>query len=417
MKILWLINVPLPVLAKDAGLKVVPFGGWLVRLAAEIIKYPDIELYVLFKQTENEKGVYGETQGIKYCGFYQDVFTADEISDNHREVFRTTIEEYSPDIIQIFGTEHLHSYVMMEICKELHMESRVIVTIQGLISVYAKHYFADIPLAIRYGYSIRDIGRGNVNAGRLLNIKKGRYEEAVIASAKNIIGRTEWDEACSKRLNPDVNYYCNNETLRESFYHARWNYDRCNKHQIFCSQASYPIKGIHHMLDALTEIVVQYPDTVLTISGDDFTSKPSIKQSLYQKYLIKKIERNGLKEHVRFLGQLQEQEMRDAYLAANVFVCPSSIENSPNSLGEAMLLGMPVVSADVGGVKSMLQHGTEGYIYPHDETYMLAYYVKKIFAMGEDAVQIGNAAHEHASRTHNVSTNVQQLYTIYHKLV
>lgn len=105
--------------------------------------------------------------------------------------------------------------------------------------------------------------------------------------------------------------------------------------------------------------------------------------------------------------------MVNAYLDANVFVCPSSVENSPNSLGEAMLLGMPVVSSDVGGVKNMLVHNEEGYVYQHDAPYMLAYYIKKVFANTPDIQKMARKAQEHARVTHNLEKNVTDLYSIY----
>ena len=57
-----------------------------------------------------------------------------------------------------------------------------------------------------------------------------------------------------------------------------------------------------------------------------------------------------MEDKIEFLGRLSAEGMKQAYLDANVFVMPSTIENSPNSLGEAMLLGVPCVAADVGGV-------------------------------------------------------------------
>ena len=42
---------------------------------------------------------------------------------------------------------------------------------------------------------------------------------------------------------------------------------------------------------------------------------------------------------------------------------PSSCENSPNSLGEAMLLGMPCVASNAGGIPDMLAAGREGLLY------------------------------------------------------
>ena len=75
--------------------------------------------------------------------------------------------------------------------------------------------------------------------------------------------------------------------------------------------------------------------------------------------------------------------MKERFLKSNVFVSPSTIENSPNSLGEAMLLGIPCISSDVGGVKNLLKHEEEGYVYQTDAPYMLAYYVKKDICYGK----------------------------------
>ena len=86
-----------------------------------------------------------------------------------------------------------------------------------------------------------------------------------------------------------------------------------------------------------------------------------------------------LERNVVFTGPLDEEKMCQRYLKSNVFVCPSSIENSPNSLGEAMVLGVPCVASDVGGVSDMLKHKEEGFVYQTDAPYMLAHYVCEIF--------------------------------------
>ena len=107
--------------------------------------------------------------------------------------------------------------------------------------------------------------------------------------------------------------------------------------------------------------------------------------------------------------------MKRAFLDANVFVLPSTIENSPNSLGEAMLLGVPCVASHVGGVANMLGP-EEGFLYQSTAPYMLAYYIQKVFAMEDATGELGQKAHSHAAVTHDPQTNLLDLLAIYSHL-
>lgn len=103
--------------------------------------------------------------------------------------------------------------------------------------------------------------------------------------------------------------------------------------------------------------------------------------------------------------------------SSNVFVSASAIENLFNFVGEAMLLGCPVVSFCVGGVPDMLAHGLEGFLYQTSAPYMLAWYVKRVFENDRLAMGFSKAAHERASKTHDRERNSRDLLEIYDSLI
>ena len=81
-----------------------------------------------------------------------------------------------------------------------------------------------------------------------------------------------------------------------------------------------------------------------------------------------------------------------------------------------MLLGVPCVASDVGGVSSLMRHSNEGRIYQSTAPYMLAYHIKELFDMGKGAAFLGQAARTHALGTHDPENNLETLLEIYREL-
>lgn len=332
--------------------------------------------------------------------------------------FRNEVAAFEPDVIHVWGTEYGHTLAMMNACESLNMLDRVVVSVQGLCSVIARHYAEGVPAMVQHSYTIRDFLRqDNISQQQRKFEARGELEIQALRKARHVIGRTDWDRACTRQINPDVQYHFCNETLREVFYQDKWSYSTCRKHRIFASSCSYPVKGFHYLLEAFAQIVKIYPDAILTVTGQSPLEmrglKSKLRQGSYARYLAKLIRKYGLEDRVEFLGDLSAEQMRDAYLDANVFVLPSTIENSPNSLGEAMLLGVPCVASAVGGVSDMMSNRQEGYIYQPSAPYMLAYYIDQVFAMEEKAEIMGSAAYIRGSATHGPLKNLNDLLEIY----
>jgi len=91
------------------------------------------------------------------------------------------------------------------------------------------------------------------------------------------------------------------------------------------------------LLQALSYIKDKYPDVTVAVAGNSLvnykTLKDKIKISAYGKYLRKFIKELEMEDKITFLGKLSAEEMKQQYLKCHTFVCASSLENSPNSVG------------------------------------------------------------------------------------
>lgn len=421
MKVLLVCNTALPAIEEKYRLAPSKPESWLVGHVDALKKVPDVELAMCFPVRPNQESITAELEGIRYYSYvrYPDVLSYNEATEQE---FIKIFRQEQPDVIHAFGTEFVHTLAAVNAAKKCDIIHKMVISIQGMVSVLGNyHYYADMPVYTRYARTIRDIlKRDSIRKQRNGYVKRGEFEKEAIRKAAHIIGRTDWDRACVTQINPDIHYHFCNETLRGSFYENSWSLDTCEKHSIFVSQANYPLKGFHKMLEAMALIVKKYPDARLYTTGiDPTTAKTFLKkqrQTYYMRYLAEKIRKLGLEGHVVFTGYLEEKEMCRRFCKSHVFVLSSSIENSPNSLGEAMLLGVPCVASDVGGVKNLMRHPEEGFIYPFDEPYMLAYYVDKIFADDALARSLSERAKAHATVTHDRQNNADTMMGIYRRI-
>ena len=108
--------------------------------------------------------------------------------------------------------------------------------------------------------------------------------------------------------------------------------------------------------------------------------------------------------------------MKQAFLNAHVYVMPSAIENSPNSLCEAQILGVPTVASYCGGIPSLVEDGKTGYIYRYEEIEILAQTIVRLFAQ-KDIAELSYNERQIALARHNRQVNANRLVEIYRTIV
>lgn len=424
MKVLWLCNIMLPAYARAHNLAFSPREGWLTGCLERIVNNSDakekIELGICFP-AEGEIASSSEViDNVKYYGFSEDLEHPEKYDESIEKRFRIILDDFKPDLVHIFGTEFPHTLAMI---RTFGKTERILLGIQGLCSCIADEYMANIPESVQKKVTFRDWLKGDSIVLQQEKYRiRGEREKEAIRLCGNIAGRTKFDKDETGKINPCAKYFELNETMRPMFYDGKWDETKVIPHSVFLSQGDYPLKGFHFVLQAMPEILKKYPDAQLFVAGNNIIGKGGskypyfLRASAYSKYIRALIAKNKLKKNVTMIGMLSESEMKERFLKSSVFVCPSIVENSPNSVGEAMLLGVPVVAARCGGIPSILQDNKDGLLFEKANPQKLAEAIIQIWDEPVISAVFGENSRKHARITHDPDRNFNRLMEIYEQI-
>jgi hypothetical protein len=152
-RILLLTNIVLPEIAEKIGVTSGNGGGWIIATVNGLKLLNDIDLVYCFCLAKREKFVNGKIENISYYGVPKKTNDSTKYDENLEVDFKEIIENEQPDIVHIFGTEYPQTLAMV---KAFNKPSKTIINIQGLVSIYSKHYFADLPSKVINSYTLRD---------------------------------------------------------------------------------------------------------------------------------------------------------------------------------------------------------------------------------------------------------------------
>lgn len=413
MRILWTVNLIPADLASEIGVKSDVLGGWVESMARELKSFPEIQLAVACK-CENGEAFEECVDGVQY---YSVTYTASTSCEEIENRFSEIIGKFKPDLIHIEGTEFLHAKAALVVSKKMNIP--VVTSMQGILRGYYNYQCGQLQMDdLLFSKSLV-----NVFSGLLLHFRKTKWykkrlahEKEVIEGSDYILGRTTWDRAHSYAINPDAKYYSCNRILRTPFYNEKWDIEKMERHSVYVGNGYNALKGAHFVVEALPQLIREYPDIKVYVAGHKpFTENDNraFFKKGYGAYLKKLIDDLGVGDHIVFTGPLKAQAVAETLSRVNTYVLCSTIENSPNTLGEAMLVGTPCVAAYVGGVSDMAEDGKEALFYRNDDPVLLAWNIKRIFDNDELALELSRNGMKKASDTHNPRKNAEKLVCAY----
>lgn len=316
------------------------------------------------------------------------------------------INDFKPDVIQVFGTEGSFPEI------QHYTEVPVVIHLQGLINPCNNAFYP--PGINNYNLLTYLPFFKNHVLGNSLVFDKKRFEKQAekelgyFKKSSYLIGRTYWDKTISSLLAPQATYFHVDEILRSSFYEASpWTPKQHNRLRIISTLSSSIYKGIDLVLKTAFLLQKTYGNIfewhIIGLHGDN-------KLVRFFEYSLKKSFKDC---NVSFVGVLSQSDLIKSLQSADIFIHPSYIDNSPNSVCEAQMLGMPVISCNVGGTSTLIEHGQNGILVPANAPYELAHSIISLTKDKNMQAQLGAQARITAMERHNRPKTYNALMNMY----
>lgn len=412
MRVLWFVPVPPEALARAAGASRPPAGTWLSALEESIRGAGGLELHIA---ASVPRPVSIRHAGVTYHGLMSRPRPR-LVRGVHNwlgwlgdgSIVRSAsclARELAPDVIHVHGTERSFG------CLNRMVDAPTIISLQGVCTVYermAVRGMETLPLAWLAPGAVLS---GGTPLHRRMSLRaQAVREREMLRRARFVGGRTLWDRAVASILAPDAEYLHCGELLRPEFYGPEWRHDDGRGLRVYATIGCAPYKGVETLLESIHHLRDLGRDAHLRLgglSGDDHSGRAA--QRIARKL--------GIDDSVELLGRLTGSEIVEELLGCSVYVSPSHIENSPNSLCEAQRLGVPCVATGVGGVPSLVENGRSGVLVQDGDSWHMAAEIARLYDDPALAIGMGSLARETSSARHDVDRVVSELLSAYSHVV
>lgn len=393
MRVLWLAPYPIDRILSREDLRDPAKKGkahWLVNLAMSLKIQDLIELHILTYSANINRDHYFYSNGVYFYIIkyqlpffkigYPHYFRIDIIFNYKRliNIMQKIVDRVQPDIIHAHGTEGPFGLVTIK-----NKEIPSIVSIQGIIhELYIQK--PNLPHALQK-----------------------RIEKKSILYNQNFGCRTEWDSKFVRSINKHAKIFYLPEAIDDVFFNNTW--DGLNSNRIIFVGAVIKRKGIEDLLESFSQIIKIRPDLQLDIVGN--VSKP------YFLRLKDYIEHHNVSLNIVFHGFKSSYAIASLLEKAILFVLPSYSDNSPNSLCEAMAVGVPVIAYGTGGIPSLIRNKIDGFLVETGNVGKLTETILKIISDKSLMQRISNASVETAFRRNYPSDICELTWKVYNEIL
>lgn len=404
IKVLWFTNVDVSPEQIRGGLNN-DARGWMTTLAAEISSEVDLHIAsISVRKKPNAKNefynsYYLTPKNVKVRVLMRILWGYKNVEGNMYGDMLNLVDNVKPDIVHIHGSEK-QFIKLVPYLKNIGIP--VLVSIQGMVSVIAKKFTAGYSESfIRTYFYEKGFKRSSFLPQTLFRQlrhfrNQAMLEEEMFREVPFFAGRTYWDRSIAYLLNPKSKYFHIDRILKPVFYENCWNGDRPNNtpYIIHTTTGNSVYKGFEVIAEAaylLERCGFNFEWRMAGLSERDWSVKAA-QRKLGTRYPQKSM---------IFLGKVNALKLVKSMLIADQYVSASHIENSPNNLAEAMMLGLPCIATDVGGTSSYLENNKSGMLIPQGDPHALAGCVHQLAGDKEKRKKMGEQARQISMVRHN----------------
>jgi glycosyltransferase involved in cell wall biosynthesis len=166
-----------------------------------------------------------------------------------------------------------------------------------------------------------------------------------------------------------------------------------------------PAKGYYLLLDAVATLAGDGHDVRLTLAGDG-PDRAALEDHA---------RRTGVGSRVRFLGEVNQEQVRALFADVDVFVLPSFAEGIPVVLMEAMASGLPCVATRISGIPELIVEGESGLLVTPSEVGELAAAIARLLTDPALRARLHTGARARIRAMYDLPQNVELLVRLFER--
>ncbi|YCH09673.1 glycosyltransferase [Arthrobacter sp. alpha11c] len=121
----------------------------------------------------------------------------------------------------------------------------------------------------------------------------------------------------------------------------------------------------------------------------------------------------GLGDRVRFLGLASDEDLREAYIKADIFCMPGTAELQSLVTLEAMSASTPVLLANAMALPHLVRDGENGYLFTPNDSTELAAKITKLVELPEDQLKAMGKVSREMVEPHSINGTLQTFEDLY----